>query len=151
MNRSNKVLATLGLTMALSLTVIGMTLAAPKTHVATTLVERESLDMKLLAPLEKRTSWHGGAVLPVRVFLKEPDKPLSGANVTISVNDMPGTSIQSVDQGNNFTDLGGGFYQFNLDTRPYQAGPGSEPINIVIIVHSPDDRTASIEKTLSLI
>ncbi len=131
---------------------LSVTAPAPSMK-ATTLEERGGLELKLLAPLVKRTEWYGGAVIPVRILLTDKDLGISvaGANATIWVNDVAGTSVGSqVSMGNNFTDLGGGMYMFNLNTKPYPAGPGSPQITIKIVAHAPDDRGAELVKMLSL-
>lgn len=151
MRKSSMIVVAIGLATALSIPVFGMTLAAPETHYVAQILKREPLDVKLLPPLQMRTEWYGGAVIPIRVIVSDPDEGgVAGATVGIWVNDLPGTSPGSVDMNNMLKDLGRGVYMFNLDTKPYQAGPGSQPIKIVISASAPDDHTGQLEKFVTL-
>jgi hypothetical protein len=58
--------------------------------------------------------------------------------------------IRAMARGHTFTDLGDGYYQFNLNTKPYPAGPGSEPIFITIDVVATEDREVQLEMFMAL-
>lgn len=151
MRKSTMIVVAIGLAMALSLPILGMTLAAPKATMTAQITDREGLHIKLLPPLLGKTEWYGGAVIPVRVLVTEPDESnLVGASVTLWVNHMPAASPGNVNMGNNFTEMGKGIFQFNLNTKPYPAGPGSEPITLDIITQASDDRTTGLELLIHL-
>ena len=65
-------------------------------------------------------------------------------------NGQPAASPGNVDMGNMMKDAGSGRYLFNLDTKPYPAGPGSSPIKISITAKSPDDRSGALDVMVSL-
>lgn len=139
MRRSIAIVAALGIMAVLSLPVLGMPVAA-----------RDPLDIKLLSPLVGRTSWYGGAVIPVRVNVTDPDEgPREGAHVTVWVNGQPATGV-GLSTGNVMKDLGAGQYQYNLNTKPYPAGPGSDPIDISIIAEFGEDHAGQIDVIISL-
>jgi len=145
LRRSFAVFAALGLMAVLSLPALGMPVAA-----------RDPLEIKLLSPLANRSEWYGGAVIPLRVNVTDPDfgsgdlgEGREGANVTVWVNAQPATGT-GLNMGNVMKDMGGGIYQFNLKTKPYPAGPGTEPIHIVIIAETGDDHAGEIEVLIHL-
>jgi hypothetical protein len=140
LRRSIAIFAALGMVAVLALPALGMPAAA-----------RESFRITVLAPLAMTNEWHGGAVIPIRVNVTDPDVGgREGASVIVLVNTEPATSPGKASMGNMMKDMGAGIYQFNLDTKPYPAGPGSEPIHIVIIAEAPDDHAGEIEILVSL-
>ncbi len=139
MRRSIAIFAALGLMAVLSLPALGVPVAA-----------RDPLNITLLPPLAMRTEWYGGAVIPLRVNVTDPDEgPREGANVTVWVNGQAATGT-GLNVGNMMKDMGAGIYQFNLKTKPYPAGPGSDPIVISIIAETGDDHAGQIDVIVSL-
>jgi len=147
------VLVALGLAMVLSLPLIGMALSTPKADVYAHALSRGPLKVTLLPPLAMRTEWYGGAVIPIRVSVTDHDEPngTSGANVTVWVNGVAAASSGAVNMGNVMKEMGGGLYQFNLNTKPYPAGPGSEPIPIkVLATKATEDRNGGFDIEIHL-
>ncbi len=132
-----------GLAIALSAPVIGATVTARG---------GDPLKVTILPPLANKTSWYGGAVLPVRIHVADPDdnSPIEGANATLWVNNQAATGRGMSVTNNTFREIGAGDYQYNLDTKPYPAGPGSVRILLTITVTAPDDRTIDVDLLLSL-
>jgi hypothetical protein len=141
------------LAVAVSMPVLSITMAAPSTHIARAMEdERGDLEIKLLAPLAGRTQWYGGAVIPVKVLLTDSDdgSPVVGANVTIWVNNVAAAGPGKSMVGNVFIDLGDGMYQFNLNTKPYPAGPGSPMFVFDVIAKAPDERGIGLPVSIHL-
>lgn len=138
--------------MVLSLPLIGMALAAPRVDVTAHALSREPLAIKLLPPLAMRTDFYGGAVIPIKILLTDPDDGtgIAGANVTVWVDDVAAASPGAVNMGNTMKDLGGGMYMFNLNTKPYPAGPGSPLIDVKILAKAGEDRGGVADVLLSL-
>lgn len=133
MRRLTMVAIAVGLSLALSTPILGLGVAARTI---------DPLTVTVLPPVKDRTFWYGGAVMPVKVLVTDPDdneSPVAGANVTLWVNENPATGPGNSQMGNTFRDLGGGYYQYNLDTKPYPAGPGTAPIIVLIMVIAPED------------
>ena len=143
MRRSTMVLMAVGLSVALSTPILGLTVAARG---------GDPLVVKILPPLENKTSWYGGAVIPVKIFVADPDdgSPILDANATLWVNNVPATGPGKSMMNNTFVNLGGGYYQYNLNTKPYPAGPGSERIEITITVMASEERTLDTDILLAL-
>ena len=151
MRKSRMRVVALGLATILSLPVLGMALAAPRESMTARILKGEAIDITVLPPLAKRTTWYGGAVIPVKVLVVDPDEGIvENGNVTLWVNEMPATSPGNANVDNNFTYIGEGMYQFNLNTKPYPAGPGSEPIKIDILVVMSDDHETMEELFIAL-
>ncbi len=153
MRKLSKIMLALGLVMVMSMPVMSLTMAAPRTNVAKVMDnERGDLDLTLLAPVEGRTFWYGGAAMPVRVMLTEHDDGTSvvGANITLWVNGTAGVPRIKGMTTNVFVDMGDGMYMFILDTRPYPAGPGSPTFKFDIVANAPDDRSVGITVELML-
>lgn len=153
MKGSRMVMVALGIAVVLSMPVMGLALATPNAGVvAAHSLTREPLVITPLPPISIRTVFYGGSVIPVRIMLTDPDdnSGILGANVTVWVNGVAGASPGNVNMGNSMKELGGGMYQFNLNTKPYPAGPGSEPSVIKVLAKASDDRQASWEVTVSL-
>lgn len=152
LRRSAIIAVALSLAVVLGVPILGMNLAVTSTPTTAHILKGDVLHMELLPPLLKRTSWYGGAVIPVKVLLTDPDDGsiVDNATVKLLVNDMPAASPGKVNVGNNFTYLGDGIYQFNLNTKPYPAGPGSAPIKIGITAMAWEERSASLELSMSL-
>lgn len=133
------------LTAALCAPVLGMTVIARG---------GDPFIVDVLAPIKGKTSWYGGAAMPIRIHVSDADhanESLVGATVTLWVNNIAGTGVgKSRVLGNNFTELGQGDYMFILDTRPYPAGPGSESILITMTVSAPDERTQDVDLFIHL-
>ena len=145
MRRSIAVFVALGFMAALSLPALGMPVAA-----------RDPLEITLLSPLAGRSEWYGGAVIPLRVNVTDPDwgegdtgEGREAANVTVWVDGQPATGM-GLSVGNKMKDMGDGIYQFNLNTKPYPAGPGTEPIRITFLAETGDDHGADLEVMVSL-
>lgn len=145
-------LAALGMAMVLSLPLIGMALATPKADVAAHALTREPLVITVLPPLAMRTDFYGGSVIPVKILLTDPDDGtgIAGANVTVWVNGDPASSHGAVNMVNVMKDMGGGLYMYNLNTKPYPAGPGSAPIDVKIVAIGMEDRGGEVDLLLSL-
>ncbi len=154
MKNGLKLILALGMVFAMSMPVLGLSLAAPKAAVPVhELRFGEGLTIDPLAPFSKRDDFYGGQVLPVRVLLTDNEDALvSGANVTIWVDGQPGASPAGVNSGNHLKELHAGLYMFSLDTKPYPAGPGSPPITIMIRASVPgdEDHPADFEKMITL-
>jgi len=132
-----------GLSIALSTPILGLTVAARG---------GDPLNVTILPPVKDRTSWYGGAVIPIKILVTDPDdnSSIENANVTLWVNNNPATGPGKSQMNNTFVDLGEGYYQYNLNTKPYPAGPGSQPIFITITVMAPDDRTLDVDFFMAL-
>ena len=152
MKKTRKIVVTLALVMVLAMPVLGLSLAAPKaTNTAHALRFGEGVTIDFLAPLKNRTDFYGGAVLPVKVLvIDNDDAPAKGANVTIWVNNLPATSVGALNTGNQMKNLQGGLYMYNLNTKPYPAGPGSPPITIKVIAFVPEDHPAEASVIITL-
>jgi len=147
------IMVAVAMAVAVSMPVLSIAVAAPNTHIAKALEdERGDLKLTLLKPLAGKTQWYGGAAIPVRVLLQDGDEGpvLAGANITLWVNEAPATSVGRSMMGNVFTDLGDGMYQFNLDTKPYPAGPGSPMFEFTIVAHSLDERSIGYPVSIHL-
>lgn len=150
MRKMSALVLALGLAVVMSMPVMSI-MAAPAVQTARTTSEREDLNIELLAPLLGKTQWYGGAVIPVKVLLTDSDeKAVTGANVTLWVKDVPATSPGKSFPGNQFIDLGGGMYQYNLNTKPYPAGPGSPMFVMDIVAKAPDDRGVGLPVSIHL-
>ena len=152
MRKSIMAVIAIGIVLALSVPVFGMAASSHRTTVdARTMHRNEGVNIVFLAPVANMTSFYGGATLPVRVLLQDTDDSLiSGANVTILVNGQPATSTVKMMTGNTMIEIHYAVYLFNLNTKPYPAGPGSAPIDIGVLAKLPDDRAFEAHKLISL-
>ncbi len=143
MRRATMLVMSVGLAFALSMPVLGATVLARG---------GDPLNVTILPPVSNRDSWYGGAVMPIKILVTDPDdnSSIENANVTLWVNDLAATGPGKSMMNNTFVDLGGGYYQYNLETKPYPAGPGSPKIEITITVIAPDDRTRDVDILMSL-
>ena len=150
MGKLSAIVLAIGLAVVMSMPVLGI-MTVPRAQKASMSVEREDLHIELLAPLQGKTQWYGGAVIPVKVMLTDPDdNVVTGANVTLWVNGTAATSPGKSFVGNTFLDLGGGMYQYNINTKPYPAGPGSPDFVMEITAKAPEDRTVDLSVSLHL-
>ncbi len=154
MRRIGIALVAIGLALVMSLPAFGTILAAPRAVITAHDLHRgEGVNIVFLAPLAGRDDFYGGQILPIRINLQDlDDSDILGANMTVWVNGQPATSVglPASGSGNNMVETHPGFYQFNLDTRPYPAGPGSQPIDLGILAKVPDDRQFEAHKSISL-
>lgn len=153
MKKSRIIMAALGVAVIVGVPILGASVAPARESVAAHSLRHTEggLGVTWLAPLADRTDFYGGAVIPVKILLTDEDGgPITGANVTVWVNDLPASSPGAVNVGNMMKNTHDSVYMFNLDTKPYQAGPGSPPIALKILAKSPDDRTFTETKMLSL-
>lgn len=152
MEKLRMALLALGIAAILSMPVFGIALATPAADVVANIqVHQDSLRVKLLAPLADRSDWYGGTVIPVRVLVTDEDNAsVSNATVTIWVNGTAATSPGHSFMGNTMVLAHDGMYQFNLETKPYPAGPGSSPITITIKATTPEDKTGGLAIIVSL-
>ncbi len=121
----------LGLSFSFGISMLGIgPLATPITASA---LANDGLGITLMHPVEGRTFWYGGAVMPVVVSLSDNGNAVTDANVTLWVNGAAASGPGKAMVGNSFVNLGEGLYQFNLNTKPYPAGPGSEPITVEVM------------------
>lgn len=143
MRKATKVAIAVCISLALALPIVAISAAA----------RGDPLTVTIQSPVKNRTTWYGGAVIPVRILVTDPndnESALDDANVTLWVNNLPATGPGMSQMNNTFTNLGGGYYQFNLNTKPYPAGPGSEPIFITIDVQTADDREHQVDFFMAL-
>ncbi len=155
MDKWRMTIVALSLAAILSVPMFGIALAAPATNVVANEQKgtADALTVELLPPLENRSTWYGGAVIPIRVVvLDENDTALANVNVTVWVNGVPGTSPGHSFMGNKMMNTHDGVYQFNLETKPYPAGPGSDPIviRVLAIAANHDDRTGEVLISVAL-
>jgi len=153
MHKRGFVIAAIGLAIVMSLPAIGTTMTMSKESLsAHTLRHGEgALGVSPLPPLKDLTDFYGGATLPLRVLVTDADETgIIDAEVTVWVNGEPATSTNHPEMGNTMTRLNGNLYQFNLDTRPYPAGPGTEPIVLLIVAMTPDDRSFEFSTEITL-
>ncbi len=141
MRKTQKIAVAMALVIVMAMPVLGLSLAAPKTAAPVHALRfGEGVTIDFLAPLANRTDFYGGAVIPVKVLIIDNDDvPAKGANVTIWVNDQPATSVGALNTGNHMKNLQGGLYMYNLNTKPYPAGPGSPPITIKVMAWVQED------------
>ncbi len=137
------------LAIAIGTPVLGFapSVAAPLT--ARAAQASDGLEIMLQHPVEGRTFWYGGAVMPVVVLLTDNGNVVTDASVTLWVNGAPATGPGKVMVGNMFNNLGEGLYQYNLETKPFPAGPGSVPI-MVEVMASAGGMTATLEFSMVL-
>lgn len=145
-------LVVFGVAIALSVPILGPTLVAPRATLGAHELHRgEGVNVVFLAPVANRSDFYGGQVIPIRIDLTDnDDSDVLGANVTVWVNGEPATSIGLPAMGNKMVEIHPGIYQFNLNTKPYPAGPGSQPIDLGILAKVPDDRMFEAHKSISL-
>jgi hypothetical protein len=97
------------------------------------------------APISFMTKYYGGATLPVKFMLIDPEgNPIGDANATVWVwwpglsSPIPGTASGKSNMGNSFRFLPDDMmYIYNLNTKPFPAGPGSGEVTITIKVTEP--------------
>lgn len=143
MKKSRMIMAALGVAVIIGVPILGASVAPARESVAAHSLRHTEggLGIVWLAPLANRTEFYGGAVIPVRIMLLDEDATaIEKANVTVWVNDLPASSPGAVNAANMMKNLHGSLYIFNLDTKPYQAGPGSPPIALKVLAKAPDDR-----------
>ena len=89
-----------------------------------------------LSPISTLTDFYGGATLPVKFMLTDPQGNIvTDAQATIWVSGAAGTASGHSNSGNNFRfDSTAMMYIYNLNTKPYPAGPGSPTVTITIKV-----------------
>jgi hypothetical protein len=87
-----------------------------------------------LSPISIRTDFYGGATIPVKFTLTDQNGNIvSDAQATIWVNGAAGTASGNSNSGNSFRyDTTAMMYIYNLNTKPYPAGPGSPTSTITI-------------------
>src|SRR5512136_1843551 len=87
-----------------------------------------------LSPISIRTDFYGGATIPVKFMLTDQDgNVVTDAQATIWVNGAAGTASGNSNSGNSFRfDPSAMLYIYNLNTKPYPAGPGSPTSTITI-------------------
>ncbi len=122
--RKMMIAVALGLAFAIGTPMLGIAQVAAAT---------DGLEIMIMHPVEGRTFWYGGAVMPVVVSVTDNGNPVTDANVTLWVNGVAASGPGKAMDANNFVNLGGGMYQYNLNTKPYPAGPGSEPIMVEVM------------------
>ena len=98
-------------------------------------------------PIAFVTSYYGGATLPVRFTLLNPEgNPVADANATMWVwwpglpAPIAGTASgkSNLGMGNMFRfDPDGMMYMYTLNTKPFPAGPGSGQVTFIIKVTQP--------------
>ncbi len=152
MRKSVMAMATFVIVLALSVPVLGTSLAGPRQAIGAHELHRgEGVNIVFLAPLANRSDFYGGQVMPIRIDLTDiDDSDILHANMTVWVNGQPATSIGLPGMGNNMVETHPGIYQYNLNTKPYPAGPGSAPIDLGILAQTPDDRQFEAHKSISL-
>lgn len=146
MRKSFASLMAIGLALAFAVPVLGSAL----TFNAAAGAGPGKLDVTLLAPLAGKTQWYGGAAIPVKVTVVDPDGEGFDANVTLWVNGEPATARGGLNMDNSFKFMGENIYQYNLDTRPYPAGPGSAPIVIKVLATEVEDHEGMVEVSIHL-
>lgn len=141
MERTRKAIIAFGIAMILGAPVFGFAMAAPVASVPASIMHhQELLTLTLMPPLAQRTSWYGGAVIPLLVSVwDENENSISNATVTVWVNGFAATSPGHTFMGNTMKYAHGSVYFYLLATKPYPAGPGSSPIVITIQATTPDD------------
>lgn len=89
-----------------------------------------------LSPISFVTDFYGGATLPVKFMLTDENgSAVTDAQATIWVNGAAGTASGHSNSGNSFRyDPSEMLYIYNLNTKPYPAGPGSPTSTITIKV-----------------
>ncbi len=141
MRKAIMLVVAVSLSMAMVLPVLGMTVAAKAG-------EGDPLNVDILAPVKGKTSWYGGAAMPIRIHVSDPDNngsSLVGVNATLWVDNNPATGIGRFAGTNMFREIGNGDYMFILDTKKIPAGPGSPLVELTITVKAPDDRTHDVD------
>ncbi len=128
---------------------LAVAIGIPALGFAPAVMAQATLDITLMHPVEGRTFWYGGAGMPVVVLLTMDGNAVTDASATIWVNGVAGTGPGKAMDANNFMNLGDGLYQFNLETKPYPAGPGSAPI-MVEVMASAGGMSASLEFNMIL-
>jgi len=144
MRKTTKVAFAVCMSLALALPIVALSVAARG---------GDPLTVTIQPPVKNRTTWYGGAVIPVRILVTDPndnESALDNATVTLWVNNLPASGPGKSQTNNTFINLGGGYYQYNLETKPYPAGPGSEPIFITIDVVAADDRELQVDFFMAL-
>ncbi len=135
-------LIAIGIAMILGAPMFGIAMAAPAASVPVrALHHQELLTITLMPPLSMRTSWYGGAVIPliVTIFDENSQDVADNVTATVWVNGSPATAPGHMFTDNMMMRLHGDVFLYLLDTKPYPAGPGSSPITIEFMAHSPDD------------
>ncbi len=87
-----------------------------------------------MTPISIRTDFYGGATIPVKFMLTDQNgNVVTDAQATIWVNGAAGTASGNSNSGNSFRfDPSSMLYIYNLNTKPYPAGPGSPTSTITI-------------------
>ncbi len=124
-----------GLAFAFAAPILGVALSAASPIAARTAAD-DSLTITLMPPVQGRTFWYGGAVMPVIVLITENGTAVTNASATLWVNGTAAMGPGKAFTGNMFLNLGEGMYQYNLNTKPYPAGPGSAPIMVEVMAQA---------------
>ena len=96
-------------------------------------------------PVSFVTKYYGGATLPLKFMLLDSEgNPVGDANATVWAwwpglpEPIPGTASGKSNMGNMFRFLPDDMmYIYNLNTKPFPAGPGSGNVTITIKVTEP--------------
>ncbi len=166
MRKTTAIVCAVGVALLLSIPMLSIAMAAPVGNVIAVVqsTDHEKLDIKVLPPLAARTIsdtpetleavWYGGAVIPIRILVTDPDGAtleVSNATVTVWINGtVPATSVGMMSTGNTMTHLYGGVYQFNLNTKGLPAGPGAPEVSVLLSASAFEDHVGGVSIGLIL-